>query len=268
MGAMLSVISIGLLCGGKNVKDICGKCGPLNQKQRAAIGLMRRSKKSGRLLLPSYSAVNQLLPGVDPAALAKVLNDWLVSYRDSLPKSLALDGKVIGKLTGGLITLSHHATGAPAAQLIHHGEKDNCEQPLGRKLIGETPQNLERAVITADALHTQKKTARGEERSETRYFITSLDAHQTTPAQLRKLVREHWSIEVKNHWRRDENKWFEDRLRHRVNRDAAFSLSLLRGVLLALMEGEPGNQNDIFERCDNSKAYAMKILNSKPPIPD
>lgn len=55
-----------------------------------------------------------------------------------------------GKLIGGLISLVDHETGVPVAQIIHHGEKDDCEQALGRQLIRESTQPLENAVITGE----------------------------------------------------------------------------------------------------------------------
>lgn len=107
-----------------------------------------------------------------------------------------------------------------------------------------------------------------EEKSETRLFITSQSEEQADARKLLRQSRGYWSIEVKNHYRRDANHWQEDRHRFRINRNAAFNISLLCGALMAVMEPGPEIQNQIFERCCQSKALAMKLLNSKLPQRD
>lgn len=159
LSAMLTLICYGLLCGAPDVKTIWSQCGPLTQQQRAAIGLTRRGKKSRLLVMPGYDALNDLVNAVDPVSLAAALNRWLIANSDLLPKSLALDGKGLGgkgKL-GAIITLCHHATGAPLAMATYSGEKEDCEQPVGRALLEQTSEVLPNAVVSTDALHCQKK---------------------------------------------------------------------------------------------------------------
>ena len=83
-------ITYGMLCGAPDVRAIWAKCGPLNQHQRAALGLTRRHKESGHLLLPGYDAINDIVNQVDPHSLANAINQWLMAHSDLLPKSLAL----------------------------------------------------------------------------------------------------------------------------------------------------------------------------------
>ena len=160
LGALLGLLTYGLLCGAPDVKGIWSKCGPLNQHQRAAIGLKRRDKQSGLLIMPGYDALNDIVNQVDPESLARAINQWLVANSDLLPKSLALDGKDLGgkgKL-GALVTLCHHGTGAPLAMRAYTGEKADCELPVSQQLIAEEVSAcLVNAVITGDALHAQKK---------------------------------------------------------------------------------------------------------------
>jgi hypothetical protein len=54
--------------------------------------------------------------------LAAALNGWLVFREGTLPRSLAIDGKAIGKLKGEIITLCHHASGAPVAACQKSGQ--------------------------------------------------------------------------------------------------------------------------------------------------
>lgn len=46
-------------------------------------------------------------------------------------------------------------------------------------------------------------TRRGKTTREMVYGLTSLNSQQASPAQLLTLVRQHWHIENRNHWRRD-----------------------------------------------------------------
>lgn len=66
-----------------------------------------------------------------------------------------------------------------------------------------------------------------------RYWITSLDndEQERPPSQVLKLCRGHWSVENKNHWKRDAI-WNEDAARMHAPAIAR-SLALLRSVLLA-----------------------------------
>ena len=107
-------------------------------------------------ILDNIDILNQ----VDAGSLADALNRWLLAHRDLLPKSLALDGKDLGggKL-GAIVTLCHQHSGQPLAMRTYSGAKDDCELPVGRRLLEEVGSTgvLENAVVTGDALHTQKK---------------------------------------------------------------------------------------------------------------
>lgn len=65
-----------------------------------------RDKHSGRLTMPGYDALNDLLGAIDPAAYAQALTAFLQAHAGLLPRSLALDGKSVGNGRCGLI---HHA---------------------------------------------------------------------------------------------------------------------------------------------------------------
>jgi hypothetical protein len=159
ISAMLTLICYGLLCGAPDVKSIWKKCGPLNQQQRAAVGLTRRDKHSGLLVMPGYDALNDLVNALDPVSLADPLNRWLIASSDLLPKTLAIDGKDLGGKSklGAVVTLCHHATGAPLAMATYSGKKDDCELPVAQALLQQVAGVLPNAVVTGDALHCQKK---------------------------------------------------------------------------------------------------------------
>ena len=161
LSAMLGLIAYGLICGAPDVKSIWRKCGPLNQQQRAAIGLNQREKKSGRLKLPGYDALNNFLNALDPAVLGSALNTWLQSNSDLLPKSLALDGKNLGNGSGdtlsAIVTLCHHHNGQPLAQRTYSGKKNDCELPVSQSLLEHDTPDLSNSTITGDPLNAQKK---------------------------------------------------------------------------------------------------------------
>ena len=153
---MFGLIAHGLLVGAPTVKAIWKRCGALSQGQRKAIGLNVRNE-GGRLVMPSYEAINDFINGVDPQALADALNQWLAVHQDKLPKSLALDGKDLGHALGAIVTLCKHEDGRPVAMASYSGEKDDCELPVAQELLRQSGAMLENATITSDALHTQKK---------------------------------------------------------------------------------------------------------------
>lgn len=159
LSAMLALLTYGLLCGAPDVKAIWAKCGPLDQRQRAAIGLIRRDEKSRLLTMPGYDAFNDLINQINPNSLAHAINQWLTANSDLLPKTLALDGKDLGGKSklGALVTLCHHHTGAPLAMRTYSGEKNDCELPVSQVLLKQSAPILSHATVTGDALHCQKK---------------------------------------------------------------------------------------------------------------
>jgi hypothetical protein len=105
---------------------------------------------------------------------------------------------------------------------------------------------------------TSESTKPGSEpRTGVRHFVTSLDPDKTPPEQLAALVRSHWGIENKNHWKRDAQ-WGEDASRLR-NSAAAMTLAVLRGALLPLIR-EPCPA--LFARCRRRMASALHLLKS------
>jgi len=154
--ALYTIIVHGLLTGAPSVKAIWNRSTAFDQAQRKALGLTQRNK-DGRLYMPGYDAINDFVNGIDSEELARVLNIWLASHQDKLPKSLALDGKDLGHGMGGIVTLCRHEDGRPVAMASYSGAKEDCELPVAQKMLKENASSLENATITSDALHTQKK---------------------------------------------------------------------------------------------------------------
>jgi len=161
LAAMLGLIALGLLMGARDVLDIWRKVACLSQPQRAAIGLSVRDKQSGRLKMPGYDALNDLVGAIDPAAYARTLTGFLQAHAGLLPRSLALDGKSVGDgRCGMIVTLCRHEDGRPVAMTVARGKKEDCEVSEGRALLADPQVQLADALITADPLHNKADTAR------------------------------------------------------------------------------------------------------------
>jgi len=161
LGAMLGLIALGLLMGACDVLDIWRKVACLSQSQRQALGLCVRDKQSGRLTMPGYDALNDLLGAIDPAAYARALTAYLQAHAGLLPRSLALDGKSVGNgRCGMVITLCRHEDGRPVAMTVARGKKEDCEVSESRALLADPQVELVNALITADPLHNKGDTVR------------------------------------------------------------------------------------------------------------
>ena len=158
MPAVLGIVAMALLCGHRGVKSFMRFGKRLTNDQRRTLGLPRRAGTNYRPA-PSYKVYYNLLRTLDLEAFARILSEWLQSQRDTLPVSLALDGKMIRDQIG-LVSLVEHDTGAVIAMApMRHKEGDSPdgEITVGRKLLADLslpPGSL----ITADSLHTQKRT--------------------------------------------------------------------------------------------------------------
>jgi len=161
LSAMLTLIALGLLMGGRDMLNIWRKVAALDPRQRAAIGLTKRDKQSGRLTMPGYDAFNDLMNALDPHAYAAALTEWLQVNSGILPRSLALDGKTIGDgKCGMIVTLCRHEDGRPVAMIPASGKKEDCEVSEARALLGNPQVRLENALVTLDPLHNKHDTLR------------------------------------------------------------------------------------------------------------
>ena len=118
-----------------------------------------------------------------------------------------------------------------------------------------------RSVIVVRSETIYKKT--GETESDTRYYLSSTEPGERTPAQWQQLVRGHWGgVEIRNHWRRDAI-WGEDRSRTR-NPTALANLALLRNALLALLpEHYPEVPlPEIQEQLHSAPAACLRLIRS------
>ena len=158
--AVLSIVVMAQLTGKVQLYEIHRFGTRLKQPQRKNLGLpLKKGTKVHQV--PGYSVYRDLLQAIDPDQLALVLNEWLASEQGQLPGHLAFDGKMIGD-TAGVLTLVDTETGVARAMIPmrHKEEGPDGEITRAQELLDQIP-DLSHQSLSADALHTQKKTAVG-----------------------------------------------------------------------------------------------------------
>jgi predicted transposase YbfD/YdcC len=122
-----------------------------------------------------------------------------------------------------------------------------------------------RSAITIQRDWSEKKDPLQTRKSHTRFFLSSLSVREKKRAA--GAVRQHWSVENRNHHKRDASVWQEDRHRHRKS-NAALNLALTRNVLLALIPFEQGQPlAHFFEQYHRHPRHALRlILNARPVL--
>lgn len=121
-----------------------------------------------------------------------------------------------------------------------------------------------RSAITIQRDWTEKNDPRQTRKSHTRHFLSSLAVCEKTRAA--GAVRGHWSVENRNHHKRDASAWQEDRHRHRKP-NAALNLALTRNVLLALIPFEEGEPLAHFFECyHRHPPHALRLILRAQPV--
>ena len=169
-------------------------------------------------------------------------------------------------------SLHLHATqllSQPVAQLLGEIEcgHGRIEQRCLRVAILDSdlsPFPHARQVLSCTRIYTP---ANGEaKQTETRYFITSLDAGQRSHQQLAAIIRGHWSVENLNHWKRDSCFWREDRSPLRSARGAK-NLALLRNAALAILPFEQHSSlNAALDYYRDYRGQSLRLLKNAPPF--
>lgn len=160
IGPVLTLIAMALLAGRRDIAEIARFASTLTPTQRHQLGLPRKRGTQAFYQVHGYAVFYQVLTRLDPAAFAELLGGWLQTRAGTLPQALALDGKMIRDHIG-LLTLAQHEDGAPQAVAIYDQKEGTarCEQSAATALLSSLPA-LDDKIVTADALHCQKTTAR------------------------------------------------------------------------------------------------------------
>lgn len=114
-----------------------------------------------------------------------------------------------------------------------------------------------RQAVRAERTVTNKKT--GEVIHGARLYISSIPADESTPRQMARLVRGHWTVENNIHWLRDAV-GREDHCRQR-HPGAACALALLRTALLAPVRAAGHASLTLFhESCAENRSLAVNLI--------
>ena len=111
----------------------------------------------------------------------------------------------------------------------------------------------------------REKKSTAEFKSETRYFITSLEEGEASHTRLAEIARGHWSVENKNHWKKDATLWREDRGVRRKAKGAK-NLALLRNAILAIIPHDGhASLNQAFLHYADHRSEAIRLITQSTP---
>ena len=156
--ALLSIAICATLCGATTFAAIADWGKACTQKMRKRLGC-RKNPKTGLYDTPSEPAIRRFLQSVDAQAVDDATSGWVRSTMEQ-GSVASLDGKTLrgARTPDGQVKLLsaflHHEGAVVAQQEI---PSTTNEIPMVRPLLDPVP--LEGAVVTADAIHTQRTTA-------------------------------------------------------------------------------------------------------------
>lgn len=157
LGAVLVIIALGLLRGAVHLSTIARLAQKLTQAQRRQLRLPFKKGTKFRSV-PSYSVFREVLQGLNLEVLAERLTVWMQAQAGQLPRTLAVDGKVIRENLGLIVALVDTEEGVPVA-VAANVEGKGHELKTTQKLLASPQVDLLNATVTADSLHCQKRTA-------------------------------------------------------------------------------------------------------------
>ncbi len=171
IGPVLTLVSMALLCGARQISEIARFATRLSPRQRADLGLPLRKGTRRFYDVPGYHVFYAVLTRMDPEPFAEMLSTWLGQQVGTLPGALALDGKMIGDIVG-MVSLVEVEDGSPVAMAVMDQKEgtERCELKAAQALIARLP-DLAGKTITADPLHCQKETARAIVEKRGDYFL-------------------------------------------------------------------------------------------------
>ena len=202
--SMRSVLAVGIcavLSGARHYKAIgeWANRSPQNRLKRLGCRYDRRLKKH---IAPSEPTIRRVLQRVDAEAVDKIVGQWLMEQAGGgANKAIALDGKTLkGSRSGNrpavyLLGAFLHQQEVVIAQ---RGVDDKTNEiPNVRPLLEAL--DIEGAVVTADAMHTQKDTAKFiVEEKKADYLFTVKDNQQTLKEDIEALKLEAFPPSARN----------------------------------------------------------------------
>ena len=193
--SLLAIAACAVLSGAVSMCAITEWAMHLSAEQLRRFGSRRRTA-------PSERTFRRMLGALDAAAFDRIVGQWAAEHCESVGRALAIDGKTLcGSVDGDgkpihLLAALLHNEAVVTAQ-IAVPDKTN-EIPCAKVLLD--PLDLSGAVVTADALHTQRETARYlVEDKEADYLFTVKENQPTLYWELARLPQRAFSPGAKNH---------------------------------------------------------------------
>ena len=159
---ILAIAAACTLAGAKTFREIGDQAADLPQNVLRDLGGKRHMLKR-KIIAPSETRIRTLLHLIDTAILDDILGTWLRDLADQgkldgLLTAIAVDGKWLRGVLDGQVKLFSamlHEDKVIIAQ--HRIPDDTTETTQVKALLG--PVDLDGAVVTADAVNAQDKTA-------------------------------------------------------------------------------------------------------------
>ena len=188
--AILAVAICAVLCGARSYVAIAEWAQRCTQNHLRRLGF-RRNARTGLYQPPSEPTIRRVLQSIDAEQVDRALTGWVRSLSPSpSAPAIALDGKALRGALGPegqpvhLLGAVLHGEGIVVAQR-EVGSHTN-EIPEAPALL--EPLDLAGTVVTADALHTQKKLARFlVEKKQADYVLTVKDNQPTLKQDIAEL---------------------------------------------------------------------------------
>ena len=173
----------------------------LSQKELQALGTWC-NPKTGCYVPPSKATLHRVVAGADPAALAKVLK-LMTTPKLQIGRALAADGK---RLRGAnrhstdhyeTVVMAEHGSGLPVGVLGYHDK--GGERAAMHALFEQIP--LRGRVMTIDALHTVRKTARLLVETHGAHYVMTVKENATATYDALSTIA--WEEEATGSWHED-----------------------------------------------------------------
>jgi hypothetical protein len=161
VASIVAIATAAMIAGNNSLIDIGAFSQSLNQNQLRSLRAAR-CRKTGQLLTPSESTIRRVLQSLDPGELDRIVTGWLRSHlKDLSIAALAVDGKCVrtaSKINGESIQLfsALDTQTKMVCRQIKIPAKTN-EIPALKDLLEQL--DLRGALVSADAINTQKSTA-------------------------------------------------------------------------------------------------------------
>lgn len=160
LACVLSIATAAVLCQARDYQGIADFSQSLTKPQRRRLRCWKHPVTK-EFTAPSRTCFWKVLSHIDPEQLDKALNGWLVKLDQNRAAALAIDGKTVkGAWTSDDSQLHLFAAFSHDNAVVYSqcavDEKSN-EITHVDKLLDDL--DIDGKVITADAMHTQRKTA-------------------------------------------------------------------------------------------------------------